>query len=390
VLRHLIAAALLAMLVAAAPADAARTVPQGYFGTVADGALMQDNSRFTGELDAMAGIGVESMRMVFAWRVAQPYRTLADVPAERKPFMRDEGGTPTDWRPFDGFVAEAATRGLTILPVVLYAPPWAAKYPGSEPSPPKDFAAYARFVAAIAKRYGPNGSFWLERPDVPKVPLSWFQIWNEPHFTEFWADQPWETEYAKMLRKTSRTVKKAVPTAKLVAAGLANKSWAYLVKLYKARGRGAFDAVALHPFTNSVDGVVEIIKRGRRAMARYGDAKLPLMITELSWTSAKGKAAFTFGNERTEAGQAKTVRQGLQRMSKERRALRILRVYWYTWMTRETDPKFPFDYAGLVRLESDGSFTRKPSFDAYRATALALEGCVVKGSDARTCTQPAR
>jgi hypothetical protein len=389
-LRCLIATMLLALLVAAAPAHAARKVPQGYFGTVADGALMENSSRFTGQLDTMVGIGVESMRMVFDWREAQPYRTLADVPEERRPFMRDEHGTPTDWRLFDGFVSEAAARGLSILPVVLYAPPWAARYPGSEPSPPKDFGAYANFVAALAKRYGPSGSFWIEHPELPRVPISWFQVWNEPHFKEYWSDQPWEAEYAKLLRKTHRVVTKAVPEAKLVAAGMANKSWAYLVRLYKAKARGSFDAVALHPFTNSVDGVVEIIKRGRHAMARYGDAKLPLMITELSWTSAKGKAAFTFGNERTEAGQAKALRQGLERMAKERSALRILRVYWYTWMTRETDPKFGFDYAGLVRLESDGSFTHKPSFGAYRTTALELEACARKGSDARTCVQQRR
>jgi hypothetical protein len=385
-LRCLLATALL-LLALAAPAHGARQVPQGYIGTVADGVLTEHDARFESELDTMVGIGVESVRMVFDWREAQPYRTLADVPEERRPFMRDEGGVPTDWRMFDRYVENAARRRLSLLPVVLFAPPWAAKYQNSDASPPRSWPAYARFVAALAKRYGRDGAFWLERPDVPRVPIDWFQLWNEVHFREFWSDQPWERDYAKLLRGTYKAVKKAAPRAKILPAGFANKSWTYLAKLYRQKTRGFFDAIALHPFTNAVDGVVEIIERGRATMARYGDRKLPLMVTELSWTSAKGKAAFTYGNERTEAGQAKVLRQGFERMAKERRRLRILRVYWYTWMTQDIHKTDPFGYAGVVRLENDGSMTQKPSFGVFRSTALKLEGCSSKNGTASACVR---
>ena len=373
---------------AATPAHAQeRQVPQGYLGAVADGVMTDESTdRFTNELPRMVGAGVESLRMVFPWRDVQPYRTRAQVPSEQQPFFRDEGGVPTDWRLLDRYVEDAARQRLTILPVVLYAPPWAAKYGNSDASPPKGHADYARFVVALAKRYGRTGSFWTERPDVPKVPIDWFQIWNEPHFKEYWSDQPWEKGYATLLRGTYRAVKRAVPSARILAAGMANKSWTYIAKLYGQKTRGYFDAIALHPFTNAVGGVVQIIENARAKMARYGDRKLPIMITELSWTSAKGRAAYTYGNERTEAGQAKALREGLLRMAKERRRLRILRVYWYTWMTRDAHESIPFDYAGVIRLEPDGSMTEKPAFAAYRSTALALEGCTGKPGDARSCT----
>ena len=367
--------ALALLLVAAAPAAASkRQVPRGFIGTTADGPVTDQLHRFQGQLDPMADAGVESLRMVFPWRDAQPYRRRADVPPDRAGEFRDEDGVPTDWRLLDAYVEGAARRGMRVLPVVLYAPPWAARDPGADASPPSSFTAYARFAAAVAKRYGRGGSFWAERPDVPALPIAWVQVWNEPHFSEFWSDQPWERDYAKLLRTTYKAVKAAAPRTKVLTAGFANRSWTFLEKLYKHRTRGHFDAIGLHPFTNAVDGVVEIIRRGRAVMARYGDRKLPVAITELSWTSAKGKAAWTYGNERTEEGQAKAVRQGLQRMAKERRRLRILGVYWYTWMTVERDPNYPFDYAGLVRLERDDRVTRKPAFYAYRSTALALEG----------------
>ncbi|HEX8052957.1 MAG TPA: hypothetical protein VF517_08185 [Thermoleophilaceae bacterium] len=381
-------ALLLVALLAPARASAQqRQVPQGYFGAVADGVLTdEDPQRFENELPRMVGAGVESLRMVFPWRDAQPYKTRAEIPSDQQAFFRDEGGVPTDWRLLDGYVEHAARQGLTILPVVLYAPQWAAKYGNSDASPPRGHTDYARFVVAVAKRYGRSGTFWTERPDVPRLPIDWLQIWNEPHFKEYWSDQPWEADYARLLRGTYRAVKKEVPSAKILVAGMANKSWTYISKLYAQKTRGYFDGIAMHPFTNSIDGVVEIIERGRRVMARNGDGKLPLMITEMSWTSAKGKAGYTYGNERTEAGQAKALRQGLQRMAKDRRALRILHVYWYTWMTRDKHENIPFDYAGVIRFESDGTTTEKPAFAAYRSTAMALEGCAGKPSGARSCT----
>ncbi len=384
-LRCSIASALLFLLVLAAPAAAQRQVPQGYFGAVADGVLTEEYTRFRDQLDPMVSAGAESVRMVFDWREAQPYRRHADVPPEQKHLYRDEAGVPTDWRLLDAYVEETARRHLRVLPVVMYVPDWAIKYRGSDASPPGNLPAFAKFVARVANRYGRNGAFWVERPELPKMAITWLQIWNEPHFREFWSEQPWQKPYAKLLRTVDKALKRQVPTARIVAAGMANDSWNSIEKLYRSNTRGHFDAIAIHPFTNSVDGVVEIIERGRAVMRRYGDRKLPLMITELSWTSAKGKAAFTYGNERTEAGQAKALRQGFQRMAKERERLRIRHVFWYTWMTRDRHENIPFDYAGVVRLENDGTTTRKPSFDAYRSTALALEGCGAKGATAFAC-----
>ena len=385
--RCLIATALL-LLALAAPARAAdRQVPQGYFGAVADGVLTERFDRFEAQLDPMVSVGAESVRMVFDWRDAQPYRTRADIPPDQQAYFRDEGGVPTDWRLLDAYVENASRRHLRILPVMLYAPPWAAKYQNSDPSPPASFPAFAKYVSRVALRYGRDGAFWTEHPDVPKLPIEWFQVWNEPHFTEFWSDQPWQKPYAKLLRTVYKTVKPLVPNARIVAAGMANDSWNSVEKLYRAKTKGYFDVIAVHPFTNSVDGVVEIIERVRKVMARYGDRKLPLMVTELSWTSAKGRAEFSYGNERTEAGQAKALRQGFKKMAKERKRLRILRVFWYTWMTRDRDAKYPFDYAGVVRLEDDGGLTPKPSYEAYRATALGLEGCTGKNGTAAACVR---
>ena len=63
--------AALAALLVAAPADA-RSVPRGWLGVQADGPLTEPGNPFGGEWDLMAASGVETVRVAFDWRAAQP------------------------------------------------------------------------------------------------------------------------------------------------------------------------------------------------------------------------------------------------------------------------------------------------------------------------------
>src|SRR5207245_301950 len=130
---------------------------------------------------------------------------------------------------------------------------------------------------------------------------------------------------------------KADPGAKVVLSGLANESWKYLDGIYRASGRRWFDLVAVHPFTTKVTGVVTILKKIRAVMAHHQDATKPLDVTELSWTSARGKTKWTYGIEQDERGQAVKLRMAFELLAKERSRLRIDAVYWYTWMTFDRD-----------------------------------------------------
>ena len=156
--------------------------------------------------------------------------------------------------------------------------------------------------------------------------------------------------------------------------------------IYRAGGRKHFDVVAAHPFTLQVSGVVKILTEARAVMRANGDARKPLLVTELSWPSAKGKVKSRYGYEMTESGQAARVRAALPYLAARRGALRIERVYWYSWLTRETDDVYPFDYAGLRRLEPD-RVVAKPAYAAFRSTALRMQGCRKKSGDATRCSR---
>jgi hypothetical protein len=377
----------------AAGAKAPAKVPAGFVGVVGDGPLIEDPSAdFGGQLNTMVVNGVQTLRTSFNWAGAQPYQSFADVPKAELSRFTDEGGVPTDWSTIDLMVTLAAERRIALVPVVLFAPVWDARHPGeSAPghptllsSPPTDPRPYADFTAALARRYGAGGTFWRDHSEIAAQPIRYWQIWNEPNLTTFWSDQPFEHDYVELLRLSREAIRSVDPSAKIVLAGLTNTSWKALAKIYGAGGRGLFDVAAFHPFTARVGGVKTILEKNRRVMAKNGDARKPVWVTELSWTSAKGKTTRTFGNDETERGQAQKLTSAFTLLARLRTKLNVQRVYWYTWLSRDTQPDDPFDWAGLQRVTSSG-IEPKPALAAFRRVALKLEGCRTKSDRADRC-----
>ena len=356
-----------ATAVSAATADAApRRVPRGWLGVVADGPLTRPGAAMNAEWDLLAGSGAESVRTGFYWPSAQPVH-----------------GTPPDLSHVDAVVLAAARRGLGVLPIVTGTPGWAATRRGDETSPPRHPGDYGRFLAALVARYGPAGSLWAEHPDVAQRPVREWQVWNEPNLTRYWSRQPFARGYVRLLRAARRALRAADPGARVVLAGLPNRSWTALRSIYRAGGRRLFDAVALHPYTGRPSNVVRLARLARRVMRGFGDARKPIWITELSWPAALGRTRTAAGFETTDAGQARRLGEGLRRLAAARRALRIERVYWYTWLSEEGGPN-AFAYSGLRRLRG-GAVVSAPALRAFRAEARRLEGCAKAPGDAARC-----
>lgn len=357
-----------ALLLAVAPAQA--RVPEGWLGVTLDGPFDTGDG---GEWDRIAAAGADTVRTAMRWYHFQPYHTAADVPPSDAARFRDVDGVPTDFSHMDAFVAAAAQRGLTVLPVVHAAPAWAVSRPEKDGSRPRDPATFARFMKALVGRYGPRGSLWSERPELRRVPIRSWQIWNEPNLTRYWSKQPFARSFVRMLKATSAAVRAADRGATVVLAGLTNKSWRALRSVYRAGGRRHFDAVALHPFTRRPADVVRLIRLARGVMQRYGDRRKPVWITELSWPAAQGKVSRRnrTGFEVTDTVQARNLGTVLRLLARERTRLRIERVVWYSWLS-EAGGTNPFNWSGLRRLRG-GSVVDAPAMRAFRRTARALK-----------------
>ncbi len=114
-------------------------VPSTFVGVDIDGPMIDDAAGIdlTDQFNTMVSVGVGSIRMAFNWAGAQPYQTWAEVPAGQQGNFTDVGGIPTDFAATDQMVGLAAQRGMSVLPTVLYAPPWDARNNPVGPSPPR-------------------------------------------------------------------------------------------------------------------------------------------------------------------------------------------------------------------------------------------------------------
>jgi hypothetical protein len=316
----------------------------------------------------MAASGVESVRTVFSWAAAQP-----------------RAGAPPGFAPTDPIVALAAAHGVSLLPVVIYSPAWAAKYPErpvSQPSRPSDYAAY---LTALVGRYGPRGSFWAEHPELPRAPIRHWQVWNEPHLSGYWyapgpaRREPWAPGYAALLRASAAAVHRADRGAKVVTAGLADFVWRHLAALYRQRTRRAFDVLAMNLFTSTPANVLRGVRRVRAVTRRFHDGRTPIWLTETTWPASKGllpelrRPRWQLAWETTPVGAAARLK-GLYRLAaRARRRLRLGRVFWYTWATYYGRPEL-FDYAGLTSWNGQ-AFSATPALAGYAALARRHEGC---------------
>jgi hypothetical protein len=360
-----------------APAHAAaRSVPHGFFGVMADGALLgRSDAQLAHEFDVMGRSGVESVRVVVYWADLQPRGPATPVP---EGWRAGRNAVPTSFADTDRLFEQAARHGMGMLPVVLRAPPWAAENPALYTSPPREDKPYTDFLGTLIDRYGPRGSFWDEHPDVPRRPQRDWQIWNEPNIDRYWGSpHPFAARYARLLRASRKVIKAADRGARVVLSGFANFSWRALAAAYRAGIRGQFDLAAVHPFTARPRFMLKIVRLNREVMARHGDAGKRIAISEITWPSAKGKTKNTVGWETTEGGQAARLRYAFRALLARRARWRIERITWSTWLTSDANSDNSFDWSGLRKLDPadpSGEPVDKPALAAYREIALRSEG----------------
>jgi hypothetical protein len=374
----------------AAPANAAkRRVPFGFFGVVApprqQGNAPVSDAALEQQMAVMARSGVESFRIIVSWAELEPAPGVYNFTA------------------FDRFVAAAAPHRLLMDANVTLTPQWISEQPNSPEYyryPPRDPKPFAALMRQLVLRYGPRGTFWAQHPNLPRVPVRQWQIWNEQ--TAFWYwPQPYAPSYTRLLKPAYRAIHGADRGAKVVAGSFVGFAWVQARDLYRAGAKRYFDTIAIHPFTNisnsvnrTVSQVVEIVRRVRAEMRRRGDGHKPIILTEVTWAAALGRLPYTPNQwvETTPRGQAQRLTGSYRALARLRRQLGVTQAYWFTWAT-EYDAAGPssivsFRYTGLNRVSSVGvrdvAFAPMPLLGTYSALAASYEGCR-KSTNALRC-----
>jgi polysaccharide biosynthesis protein PslG len=348
--------ALIAVVLLAVAPGAGAKVPPRFMGVNWDSAIARaPTSVQDPQFPRMARAGVQTMRTAFLWAAAQP----------------EENG-PVDLSATDALVGAAAARHIEVFPHIITAPDWARLTPAPM-APPSDPHLFESYVGTLVARYGTNGSFWTQHPELPRLPIRYWQFWNEPHLPFQW-DLPkgrqkyWPKTYVEQLKVFYATVHSHDPAAKVVLGGLANRSWVYLGKLYRAGARGFFDVAAIHPYTTKPSGVVRLLARFRKVMRVHHDRRKPVWVTELGLPASKGRAHSKNTLQTTPRGMARYLTGAYTKLRRL-----VPRVYWYTWASEYRGDVFRF--TGLFRYRSG---TRQPvaqpAYRAYVKIARELEG----------------
>jgi hypothetical protein len=320
-------------LLVAAPAQA-----RPAFGVVNQGILGEQ------DFQRMENGGVDTLRFLIRWQVVEPQ------PGEY------------DWSTVDAVVSQAQAHDIRLLPFVYGSPTWIA---GQENHPPLDDAAtrtaWQGFLTALATRYGPGGTFGLERP------IRRWQIWNEPNFAVYWEPPQSAEAYGRLVKLSANALRSVDPHAKIVLAGVAavhdGVPWAgFLKDLLQVPGiRRSFDFVGFHPYSVDLRMLRSQLDRIRRILERAGAGRERLAVTEIGWASdGERPRPLVVGP----AMQAELLRESFALMSKPHTGWRIADVEWYAWQDSQAVEELCVfcQYAGLF----DAANEPKPAWSAYK------------------------
>jgi hypothetical protein len=280
-----------------------------------------------------------------------------------------------DWSVADEVVGDLASKGIRILPVLDGTPSWVAKPPIAPPIGSKqERTAWKGFLRAAVRRYGPGGTFWTTQYRVTHLgkkplPITMWQIWNEPNLEKHFSPHPSPGRYARLLKLSNRAIDDADPGAKVMFAGMPGYSndinaWKFLKRTYGKKGTArAFDATALHAYARNVDQMMGEVRKFRRAMRKHGDRRKPIWITEVGWGSKKPNR---YGLTKGLKGQKRILKRSFRALKKKRRDLHIKRVLWFDYRDPKGGGNSACSFcttAGLLRND----FRPKPAWRAFRS-----------------------
>jgi hypothetical protein len=301
--------------------------PADFFGVNVNRVLFDDQDpAHTAPLSAARAAGIARGRIDFPWGAVQP-----------------SGPDSADYRWTDAAVAALATQGIQAAPMLGYSADWAASSQGDDKTPPRRLSDYTRFAMLMARRYGPAGSFWQARPDLPYLPVRRWEVWNEPNLPQaFWKSGRNPGLYARLYLAARTAIKAIDPQARVIVGGLYSGDIAFVTDMYQADPElhGNVDGLGIHPYASTVQGVIAAVRGFRAALDAAGETGVPMEVTELGW-QREGHTDLTV-SEATRAGYMASVADMLARSDCDIDAFEP-----YAWETAERDPANGEDWYGI-------------------------------------------
>jgi hypothetical protein len=281
--------------------------PADFYGMTTFGQLESD-----AEAAEIQRLGIHRVRVNMVWRDFQQSN------------CNDEVQSGVSFAGYDKRVRRAAEHNITII-ADLYGTRQPTNCNGTDllhqfPKPGssnlyKDFVVETGFVWQVVQRYGVNGSFWYQNPDLTPHPIKIWEVWNETNFAE---NNPGGVvspqSYAKLLIDSAKAIRGAQEVlvgqnpwnvgTRVLFGGLWGDSLAgngatvywtldkYLQEIYTkyvgyspAEVHAAFDGLSYHPYAlrGNYNDVINTVGGARAVLNNWGDTNKDLWLTEIGW-----------------------------------------------------------------------------------------------------------
>jgi polysaccharide biosynthesis protein PslG len=287
----------------------------------------------------------------------------------------DDRYNVSTWDKFDYIVDTAEKNGLQVIARLDRPPDWAREAGTTPLSPPKDFAAYGRFVSEVAKHF--------------KGRVRYYQIWNEPNLTEEWGGKPVDPKaYVQLLKVAYQAIKKADPNAYVLSAPLAQtvennpahvSDVAFLTAMYENGAQGYFDVLFANaygfnlPPEDPADPARLNFSRVlllRQVMEQNGDGAKPVWFNEFGWNASPADlpAERVLWGRVTEQEQAEYTARAIQMARREWPWAGVFNV----WFFRQTGQQYqPGDSQFYFRMVDVG-FTPRLVYKSLQQDTASL------------------
>jgi len=351
--------------------DARAALPASYFGMSVSANFTQlPSSTLRQSLNLMKGIGVHWLRVTVPWGRVDHVREY-----------------PDKWKLIDRAMSAAATRGMVVDAIIDNPPDWAAEnipHIACKVQPPFDLTAYAKFAAAVAKRY-------------PSSVLGAIELENSPNLPGIWR-KPDACAYATLVKTAYPRIKAVAPDVLVLNGGIGGTTTGdgsisavdFLAGLYRNGVKGDFDALSFHPYSYpcipaqpcSKDRTWNHLPDVRALMVQHGDGGKQIWATEFG-APTNGVAGDGHVDEQL---QSDILRAGLTEFHQFPWAGPF---FAFTFRDYGTNPRRKADWFGLV---SHDLRHHKIAFDTYRELATG-RGQAFDASGvmpARMASRPAR
>jgi hypothetical protein len=356
-------AALCAAAALIAPAASGAGVPRDFYGVVSQGSLGPDDARLMGEA------GVRTWRFHLDWRSFQSEPGRCQAAA-------DVG--VCDWRVLDYLIGLMATAQVRGFPFVLNVPEFVDPDSNTPPIRSRaDRRAWTGFVSALVERYGQGGEYWrryfpAQFPGFEALPVTHWEVWNEPSDGSYWQPRPDPKEYARLLELTGRAIHRANRRANVVSAGLFGtpdprndgiKAFRYYPELFGHKGiRRHFDTIGVHPYGPTLKRLKVQMGWLLDAMKEFRLRNRDVWVTEIAWSSSEPPTILGVGRE----GQAANLNSAFALFRRQRPDWNIAGVHWYAWQDLPEYGLCEFcQEAGLVTHDRQP----KPAYHAFAENA---------------------